>query len=207
MGVATHEARLTELVREQPERVLEVGGPPSAVVLLEEVEIGIGRPDLLLLRIDLQALDLRRHAGLRLHNLAEARVLGAILNGRLDQAGVSAEHTRRLVGRLADKGWLELTSLTSVVLDSVLLEAKVSHWGVGVQQLARVRWASNRAALLVPTATASRVSRQSLAANRLGLLSEEDGLLVWEQAPTSVELPPHYDAWLGEMALRKLSET
>lgn len=202
VGVPREEAALTALVREQPHLVLAPASDPvSTVVLLEELEVGVGRPDIVVVRVDLDTLNFRRWAGLRLHNLAEARALGAALEGNVELSSVSAEHTNRLIGRLRDKGWLA-GPLTRAIQDSMLIEAKVSHWGVGVHQLARVLWASNHAALLVPSSTALRVPTEVLRFNQIGLLTEDGGRLSWAETAPRRELPRHLDAWLAELALR-----
>ena len=207
VGVPIGEAALTSLVRDQPEFVLPSGEDQSGLVVLEEVEVGIGRPDLLVLRVDLAVLSLRYAAGLRLDNLTEARVLGAHLESDPAGTGVSCAHAARVTQRLESRGWLEGGSISPTVLDSVLIEAKVTHWGAGVHQLVRVRWASHHAALLVPDETASRVPNILLKSNDLGLLAESAGRLLWQRASPRRDLSPHLDAWLGELALRRLLAT
>lgn len=204
MGVPTKEAALTALVRDQPDFVLPHRGDQSGLVVLEEVELGIGRPDLLVLRVDLAVLSLRSAAGMRLDNLTEARVLGAAWAGDLAGSGVSIDHASRVSQRLSARGWPDVGQVAQAVQDSVLIEAKLTHWGAGVHQLVRVRWASNHAALLVPVATADLVPNVVLRSNDLGLLSETAGELAWQRASPRRDLPPHLDAWLAELALRHL---
>lgn len=204
VGVPIEEAALTALIQGQPDRVLPGDSDSSTVIVLHEVELGVGRPDVVVLRVDLAALALRRHARLRLSNLTEARTLGAALEGDLEMSGVSLAHATRVVRGLQDKGWLDPGPFSRVVQDSVLIEAKVEHWGLGIGQLARVRWAANHAALLVPGAMAGRVPAQMLRFNEIGLLTDEAGSLVWQQIPPRRDLPMHLDAWLGELVLRSV---
>lgn len=202
VGVPIEEAALTALIGDQSDRVLPSDSGSSNVMVLHEVELGVGRPDVVVLRVDLAALALRRNARLRLNNLTEARALGAALEGNLEMSGVSLEHTNRVVRGLEEKGWLDPGPFSRVVQDSVLIEAKVAHWGLGIGQLARVRWAANHAALLVPGAMAGRVPTQMLRFNEIGLLTDEGGSLVWRRLPPRRDLPMHLDAWLGELVLR-----
>ena len=132
VGVPIQEAVLTRTVRAQPHALLDTTAM-GALVVLGEVELGVGRPDILLLNLDLHTLALRRAARLRLANLTEARALGARMSGDMAGVGVSARHARQLLGHLSAIGWLD--SLSRVVWDSMLIEAKVKDWGTGVRQL------------------------------------------------------------------------
>jgi len=105
VGVPIEEAALTALIGDQSDRVLPGDSGASNVIVLHEVELGVGRPDVVVLRVDLAALVLRRHARLRLNNLTEARALGAALEGNLEMSGVSMGHTNRVVRGLREKGW------------------------------------------------------------------------------------------------------
>jgi hypothetical protein len=204
VGVPIEEAALTALIQGQSDRLLPGDSVASTIVVLHEVELGVGRPDVVVLRVDLAALTLRRHARLRLKNLTEARALGAALEGDLEMSGVSMRHANRVVRGLHETGWLDPRALSRVIRDSILIEAKVAHWGLGIGQLARVRWASNHAALLVPGAMAGRVPAQMLRFNEIGLLTAKAGSLEWQQIPPRRDLPLHLDAWLGELVLRSV---
>jgi hypothetical protein len=204
VGIATHEALLTAAVVQRPDAVLGIPPADHALVVLQEVELGIGRPDLIVLNVDLTTVALRKSAGLRLNNLTEARALGAVLYGDPTLSGVSTRHFRKLADRLGRAGWFDPRVGSRTVSDSVLIEAKVSHWGKGVGQLARVRWASHSAALLVPTDVARRVPAAMLSFNGLGLLTQDQGTVAWHKASPRADLPLHIDAWLGELALRGL---
>lgn len=204
VGVPIEEAALTALIQVQSDRVLPGDSRSSNVIVLHEVELGVGRPDVVVLRVDLAALALRRHARLRLNNLTEARALGAALEGNLEMSGVSLGHTNRVVRGLREKGWIDPGPFSRVVQDSILIEAKVAHWGLGIGQLARVRWAANHAALLVPSPMADRVPAQMLRFNEIGLLTDDAGSLVWRRLPPRKDLPMHLDAWLGELVLRSV---
>jgi hypothetical protein len=204
VGVSIQEAVLTAAVVERPHEVLSGEPDGRALVVLEEVELGLGRPDIILLDVDLRAVAVRKAGGMRLRNLTEVRVLGALLTRHPESSGVSPSHFRRLSNRLADVGWLDPRVATRVVADSVLIEAKVTHWGKGVEQLARVRWACHSAALLVPDDVATNIPPVTLSFNGLGLLTQAAGELRWRRKSPRSDLPLHVDAWLGELATRAL---
>lgn len=204
VGVPTHETILTAAIVDRPDVVLSGRRSDHTMVVLEEVELGIGRPDLIVLTLDLAVVALRASAGLRLANLTEARALGSLLSGDPVSAGISLKHLRKVSDRLEDAGWLDPRRTEHAVSDSVVIEAKVSHWGKGVGQLVRVRWASHTAALLVPTDVAPYVPRTMLRSNGLGLLAQEREGVVWRKAPSRADLPIHIDAWLCELATRSL---
>lgn len=88
----THEAVLTSAVIERPEPVLATSSSDHALVVLTEVELGIGRPDSIVLADELATLFRRRAAGLRLANLTEARVLGALMGDSPASATSSERH-------------------------------------------------------------------------------------------------------------------
>lgn len=204
VGISTHEAALTSAVTDRAQDVLFVDGNGYTLVVLEEVELGLGRPDILLLGVDLQALSIRRSAGLRLRNLTEARALGAMLSGDDASSGSSYRHFMRSSRGLRAAGWTDPQVGSRVVGNSLLIEAKVTDWGKGVHQLTRVRWASHSAALLVPARIAMRVPPAMLLSNSLGLITKSDCGVQWERESPRLDLPPHVDAWLGELVIRTL---
>lgn len=204
VGVSTHEAILTGAVLERPHEVMAAEAEGRALVVLEEVALGLGRPDLILMNVDLRVLALRAAAGLRLQNLTEARALGSLLSAEPASSGVSVRHFQRLSHRLETRGWLDSRVASRIVSDSLLIEAKMTHWGKGVQQLARVRWASHSAALLVPEDTATNIPAAMLRFNGIGLLTKSAGELRWRRPSPRSDLPFHIDAWLGELVTRAL---
>lgn len=203
VGLPTHESRLTRAAIEGAHDLLQQGELATPLVL-SEVELGIGRPDVMLLAIDHQRLSLRMAAGLRLGSLTEAHVLqAASAADALSQA--ASVHLRGLVRRLDRRGWFDLPTRDSVVANSLLLEAKISSWQQGVRQLSRVRWASHQAALVMPEDAVGRVMPERLRLPEVGLISvDHAGRLTWRRPSPSAELPFYVDAWLGELALRRL---
>lgn len=182
--------------------------PPRSgrsLYLLREVEIGIGRPDLLLLVASPRRVEARREAGLRLGNLTEAEILGAARNDYSSRHTLS--HRRAVLARLADRGWVSgqktvRIPLGPVVADSLIIEAKVADWGRGIVQLSRSRWLSHRAALAISATLNHRVRRTALRANGLGLLLLAGDEPRWQVAAPRRSLSVGADLWLTELLIR-----
>lgn len=209
VGQPIAEAGLTSAVL-QHARTLVSPGPGRVLLTLSEVELGLGRPDVVLLTASLTGLAARARQGLRLANLTEAQVLVSV-DGRLATQH-SESHVRTVTRRLAENGWLtrtgQLRAVPRLVAQSLLIEAKVRDWRNGVGQLTRTRWVAQRSALLVPAATSHLVPRAMLRHNRLGLIVERsDGSLRWEVRTRPRQLSPLADVWLTELAIRHLERT
>lgn len=203
VGIPIAEAELTyALARELP-RVLRPG-KGRVLVVLDEVELGVGRPDLIAVMTSPSALRARAKKGLRLNNLTEARVLGELREG--SSSGVTQAHAREVGRRLKARGWLESSASTGpVVSDSWLIEAKMQDWQAGLMQLSRGRWACNRAALLLPESVVPRVPTARLNRLALGLISYGNGGRVrWHRRGRRREISLTADVWLAELAIRHL---
>jgi hypothetical protein len=206
VGVPKHEARLTHAVISEGHALLGERGKAMPVVL-REVELGIGRPDVLLLLVDHERLALRKAAGMRLGNLSEAHILEKSTVSDAVEA-IPGRHARRMVRRVEERGWFELPSRRPIVATSLLLEAKVSGWQRGIRQLARVRWAAHRAALVLPGEAAHRVQPDRLLPPAVGLVEVDNaGELRWRHSAPTADIPFYVDAWLGELAIRELDRT
>lgn len=204
VGMPTHERRLTEAAANAAGDLLPGSGP---LVVLHEVQIGIGRPDLVVLRVDVARLAWRRVAGLRLSGYNEAVILGALRSGRVAELGLTRPYARRLEHSLVDRGWLDLASGDRLISDSLILEAKISDWRRALLQLSRVRWAAQQAALVVPHRLADRIPDIALTPQGMGVLVVDDsGEIDWSRPAPPRALPFELDAWLGELALRELVE-
>jgi hypothetical protein len=210
VGIPKQESRLTEAIVAQSRALLRPG-PGRRLLLLEEVEIGIGRPDALLLAVSPSALERRARSGLRLANLTEARVLGARRRGDLTWSGVTRSHAQTVTRSLRAKGWLntdnDVRNVADVIGSSLLLEAKVSHWTRGIGQLMRVRWASHGVALLVPKAAVTLVPSIALERNGIGLIAcDHRSSLQWVQRGKWSSVSWMARLWLTELAVRSLEQ-
>jgi hypothetical protein len=205
VGTPGAEAMLTTAAARSAKDLLSPGAGRS-LFLLTEVEIGIGRPDLLLLTASSRAVLARAAHGLRLQNWVEARVLGSWLTGN-EMTGVSREHAASVAKRLQGRGWTLARAERGVplVADSLLIEAKVSSWKSGLAQLARTRRMAQRSALLLPQTANRLVERQRLERGSVGLLVFDPGSGIrWQKKAPSRAISPAARLWLGELAIRAL---
>ena len=205
VGVPRDEALLTAAAIEQA-HVLLRPGPGRSLIILNEVELGSGRPDLLLLAASKRGLLARASTGLRLANLTEARVLAGLYTGT--PSGHSQGHVRAVTKRLQDLGWLAdqtAVQVSPLIATSLLVEAKVRDWRTGIGQLSKNRWAASSSALLVPAHVGRLVPRQVLRHNRLGLIAlSGSGQVSWQIQLRRRPLPVLADLWLSELAIRSL---
>ena len=179
-------------------------GRGRSLVHLREVEIGTGRPDAILVTLSSAGLRARLRSGLRIPSLAHARVLDSARTGI--SSGYSQSHVNELKNSLIELGWLtkyqHVRDVPNLVNRSLTVEAKTSDWRRGIGQLARARWVSHMAALLLPREKQHLVSRKALRFNRIGLLTECDSEIAWQIRAPASELSWMADVWLTELAIR-----
>lgn len=208
VGEPVAEARLTEAVLRHAHSLI-APGPGRRLLALSEVELGLGRPDIVLLSASPNGLDARARRGLRLANLTEAQILASLHGNGCSQH--SDSHVRAVSRRLVQGGWIDrrgaVRPVRSLIDRSLLIEAKIKDWRNGVGQLTRTRWVAERSALLVPSNRSHLVPRTMLRHNRVGLVIERpDGTLRWEVRPRPRRLSFLADVWLTELAIRHLEQ-
>ena len=197
-----HEQRLTEATVAAAADLLPGCG---SLIVVREAKVGIGKPDLILMRVDLPRLALRRAAGLRLSNYQEAVALRAFRDGRADDLALSASYVRRLKRTLVDRGWFDLGDMDKAITHSLVVEAKLTDWRRAVGQLAQVRWAASLAALAVPHRLAPRIPSSVLERRGMGIIAVDDlGSTAWSRLSEPDDLPFELDGWLGELAIREI---
>jgi hypothetical protein len=206
VGVPKAEALLTQALLANAAQVLQPG-PGRVLLPLTEVELGRGRPDVLLVVVSPGGLRGRAAHGLRLHNLTEARVLAGAIEGY--EGHHSRGHERSVQARLHERGWLKKDGTPyawpDLPVESTLLEAKVKDWRSGVAQLSRNRWVSNRSALVLPESRARNVPQALVRHNGIGILVvDEVGGTSWRVRPSRRPLPLVARLWLAELGLRQL---
>jgi hypothetical protein len=209
LGVGTPgaEAALTRAALEAASELLPPG-PGRSLFLLWEVEIGIGRPDLLFLAASSSAVRSQARRDLRLQNWVEARVLGSWLTGN-EMTGVSRQHAASVTKRLRERGWTvtKAKRRLPLVADSLLIEAKVSSWKGGLAQLARTRRMAQRSALLLPQTTNRLVARQRLKQGSVGLLLFDPEVgIKWQKKAPARSVSPAARLWLGELVIRAFED-
>lgn len=208
VGLAITETHLTAAALEQGPKLIHPG-PGRVLIGLSEVELGVGRPDVLLVTASKNGLVARGRRGLRLTNLTEAEILAAVHEGKRSKH--SPSHVRAVTRRLREAGWLmrgdTLPRMPLFISQSVLIEAKVRDWRTGIGQLARTTWVAHRSALLVPVEVEQRVPRALFQHNRIGLIIQRsDGTLAWRLRGRVRRISLVADLWVSELAIRHLEQ-
>ncbi len=214
VGVAKYELELTRAAAAQARR-LYPPGRGRRLLVLSEVELGTGRPDLLLLACSSYALQRRLREGFRLMNFTEARILSVLLEKPSATSqdgfahGISSGHFRQIRSQLADRGWVTPVGRREAeqraIRKSLLIEAKVGNWHGGLLQLTRNGRMANAAALLLPEAANSKVPRNLLERYSIGLLLlDERGGVVWRRRGRERQHSTAANLWLSELAIRHL---
>jgi hypothetical protein len=202
VGVAKAERRLTETLVALPTSLVSPGRGRRLLVV-DELELGIGRPDVFIGVVSPAALAAWAHGRPRVTNWTEARVLSAMwrpAEGRF--VGVSASHEQSIRKRLLRNGWKDEPSQLPLK-DSLLVEAKVRDWRNGMVQLALARRLFRRTALLLPELVGPRVPRTLLDSYGVGLaLQSGTGAIRWGRKPRRRAVPLAADLWLTELAAR-----
>lgn len=206
VGVPIGEALLTNAALDQASVIIRPGSG-RILIRLTEVDLGLGRPDILMIAASKSGLLARANRGLRLANLTEAKIL--VSAHEQSRSQYSAGHVASVIRRLRRVGWLDeynrMPELPRLVTKSVLLEAKMRDWRTGIQQLARTTWVADRSALLVPKYLERLIPNIALTHNRLGLVVQNDaGQLQWRLHGRSHRPSRLADVWLTELAIRKL---
>lgn len=203
VGVAKAEAFLTQAAMARPQDLVHPGRGYSLVVL-DEVEVGVGRPDIIIATVSLNGLDAWIRAGRLIENLTEARVLGALYEPREAQTlAITADHVRAVRSRLANRGWTRRgvpVGTPMPIQHALVLEAKVSDWRSGIVQLNGRRHLFPQAALLLPDAVARRVPRVLIDWSGVGIAAAADsGELRWIRKPRSRSASIGARLWLSHL--------
>jgi hypothetical protein len=189
VGIAKNEFALTSSLVRLRNEVLPPGRGYRTVAI-DEVELGVGRPDVLLAAISVA--DLRRW--IRDIRPSEARL-----------AEVSINHFRSISRRFDQSAAKHVRRLQNPTRESLLIEAKLSDWRSGIAQLAPARRYFSRTALLVPVRVAPRVPTQLLRSQRIGLLSIDGMKLVWHRRAVASSNSLAYGLSPRPSAIRRLS--
>lgn len=208
VGVPKAERALTDALAEAASAVMSPGRGRRLIVL-SEVELGMGRPDAVLLSTSPPSLTKRLQTGLRLRTLTEARVLVDLFSRASGNGyGISTGHYRQVVRDLERRGWVtpegRAEARKTTIAKSLLIEAKVGDWRGGVLQAIRNSRLFHATALLVPERLNAKIPRPIIEQYALGLLLF-DGDEIWWQRRGRERKPPHYaNLWLAELAVRHI---
>lgn len=206
VGVPKAERALTDAVTDCAFEVM-APGRGRRLIVLSEVELGTGRPDVVLLACSPASIEKRLQLGLRLRTLTEARVLAGLLSETsTNGSGISAGHYRHVEKDLKSRGWLNrqgsAEARKTTIGKSLLIEAKVGDWRGGVLQLMRNSRLFQSTALLVPDRLNSRIPRPLIEQYGLGLLLYDRDEVRWQRRGRHRKQPHYANLWLSELALR-----
>jgi hypothetical protein len=202
VGQPIHERALLDAFSAQGWKALSPG-PGRSLFLIPEADIGLGRPDFLLVACAPSAV--ARHLKVELPVVSPAWARAAFA-GVPSDVGLSDSYVRDV------RGWLRrnrvsrryLESRASLVADSIAIEAKVSDWGRALQQVAKFRVFAHRSAVLMPDRAVSRIPRERADRYGIGILEERKGRINWSVPAVSHELDGATRLWLAEILIRAL---
>ena len=203
VGVPIHERRLTDSFLNQVPTVFRPGVGRSNFVL-QEVELGAGRPDLVIVTMSPTAFAAFRSSGLRLSSPAAARAVD--LTTPLDKLGISRGYATALRKQLASDGWFDVDpqKVASIVTDSIAIEAKIADWRSAVRQVAKFRRHFHRSAILMPWRHMPPETAQPLAVYECGLIFQDGDSFNWDREARRVEPSVSSMLWLLELAMRSV---
>ena len=203
VGVPVQERVLTDAFVRRLDGVVKPG-PGRSVYVLEEAELGAGRPDIITLTIAPASLEWFRRTGLRIGSPAAARALDLRLSE--DQLGVSRSHALSIRKELQAQGWfdLDLRRVDEIVHESLAVEAKVRDWRSGVRQVSKFRRYFHRSAVLMPKRVMPEESERAMGFYGCGLLFQDGKNFKWERDAIAATPPAWAGAWLLELLLRGL---
>ncbi len=209
VGIPIHEKAITDTITISANLLLKPGSGRRLFVS-EEVEIGVGRPDVVLIAASPAALRARIERNLRFHNLTEARVFVDSLG--LHESGYSSSHRKAVQRRLEARGLFERDAIVLLMrstVDSLIIEAKVQDWRCGINQLSRTRSLAHRSAIAMPVELIHRVPDNAVSANRLGIISVDssEGSALWLRAAPAHPISLGSELWLLEIAVRNGSSS
>jgi hypothetical protein len=218
VGIPGAELELHDaLIRAAP----SILGAAGKVIVVPEISLAYGRPDIVAAEEDDDAFERRRRAGLlpcisqphidvavalrRLNRPASLRRIAASTGLTVDRLPRTLNELARagLVVRVADL-WLVSPDWTPLTTNLHAIEAKVEHWQRALQQASA--WASfvDSAWLAFPTDyLRSNVPRSVPALRPFGLLSVDDSNVRVVRRPRRLMRNPVRRAWAEEYLYRR----
>ena len=205
VGVPVHERLLTEAFVSRARAVMSPG-PGRSVFVIEEPEIGAGRPDLMLVTVAQSSVHWYAQRGLSLTSPAAARVLDPQVS--YADLGISRGYAAALRRDLATQGWgsEDPNRIASLVTDSLAVEAKIRDWRRALQQVARYRRHVHRTAILMPPRDLPAEADRSLNFYGSGLLRLDSAGVRWERQAVSNQPSIGARLWALELLRRGLGD-
>lgn len=209
VGVPIHEVELTDALTRLAYSMLPPGRG-NGLHALVEVPTGVGRPDVLLVAFSVSRLRAWLRRAPELLSYTEARVLAAVVlepsRPVWESVGLTRSYAQRVHRALHERGWMdEMGALVvgPMVKDSLLVEAKMSHWQAGLAQLVAVSGYANRSALLLPADKTRLVDQDALTRNGLGLIAHDADGVRWVRKPRTRPLHLAANLWVTELVARE----
>jgi hypothetical protein len=205
IGEPIHERRLTESLKASVNDILRPGAGRS-VYVIEEADLGAGRPDVVLLAVSTRALAAFQSSGLRIPSPLAAKILDS--GFREDELGVGQRHARSLRRDLEFHGWSESQAkrVAFTLHDSLGIEAKVKDWRQAIRQVSKFRRLFHRSAVLMPRRIMPHQSNVAMDFYGCGLLFQDASKVEWQRASTLNEPRVWARLWLMELLLRGLND-
>lgn len=201
VGVPVQEAILLSRMEEALGSLIRPGSGRS-LFLIREPEIGIGRPDLLMLVASSTGIQKFRMRGLRVPSRAAAKTLDPL--HKEGHAGVSLGYERRIRRQLASEGWSRASVRSAdLIFDSLAIEGKMHDWRRAVQQVARFSPLVHRAALAMPHSAVGRVDGTVLERYGAGLIQVGRERSSWLVPAAANNLSVGARLWLLELLMRE----
>jgi hypothetical protein len=196
VGQAIHELVLTDALSRSSERILPPG-PGRSVIVIPEVAIGRGRPDILVVVVSMTSLNSYLGSGLRVETLTQARELVAGLGNSTAGGGKSLKK--------AGRAWTdaEVRRYSKSVFDSLAVEAKVKDWKQAIRQASRFRHLAHRAAIMLPDNVVLNRVEPYLRTYDLGFIGFSRSRPAWRVLASKSELRHGNALWLLELAARQ----
>lgn len=205
VGVPVQERLLTEAFISRALTVMSPG-PGRSVFVIEEPELGAGRPDLILVTVAQSSVHRYMQRGLSLTSHAAARVLDPHLSDA--ELGISRGYAAALRRDLATQGWgsEDPSRIASLITDSLAVEAKIRDWKRALQQVARFRRLVHRTAILMPPRDLPAAVDRSLEFYGSGFLRLDSDGVRWERPALSSEPSIGARLWTLELLRRGLGD-
>lgn len=170
--------------------------------VLQEVDVAMGRPDVIVLNCSPTAVNRFAASGLRLPSFSAARVLDpAVERGA---AGISSDYEVRLSSQLSTAGWTAraVRESASIVAQSLGIEAKIKEVPRALRQVARFRSLFSLAAIATPSSLPKSLSPELLESYGIGMICPESPDWVWALPSRAAQPSIAARLWLLELLIR-----
>lgn len=178
-------------------------GAGRQLFVMQDVDVSMGRPDLIVLGCSPSALDWFSNQGLRLPSYAAARILDPkVARGA---SGVSSAYEKRLELELLESGWTSrmVNRASRVVASSLGIEAKLREIPRALRQVARFRSLFGQAAILAPLRSSDTIGASLFGAYNIGLIQPIGGRWTWTIPSQQTAESVASRLWLLELLMRE----